>query len=194
MSSFKGSQGRSGFRHSKIKWNIFKELLLNNAEGSQRVCRDGSGVFLGEPDYLLHFWRLNVVQGCKTNRGGIWLRLRPWWQECGSLGLRYSLQQRRSWGAGWIPALYVNCSFTVPSQDFNPPPPTSPIPEPRQQGQEALGHRPAPLASGSCHSETHNLNPQIPDLFFTPFPRQSHAIHVSVRVRQRPEWMEMHVC
>lgn len=122
MSSFKGSQGRSGFRHSKIKWNIFKELLLNNAEGSQRVCRDGSGVFLGEPDYLLHFWRLNVVQGCKTNRGGIWLRLRPWWQECGSLGLRYSLQQRRSWGAGWIPALYVNCSFTVPSQDFNPPP------------------------------------------------------------------------
>lgn len=121
MSSFKGSQGRSGFRHSKIKWNIFKELLLNNTEGSQRVCRDGSGVFLGEPDYLLHFWRLNVVQGCKTNRGGIWLRLRPRWQECGSHGLRYSLQQRRSCGAGWIPALYFNCSFTVPSQDFIPP-------------------------------------------------------------------------
>lgn len=40
-----GLEGQEGFGCSKIKLNMFKDLLLNNTEGSQRVCREkGSGV------------------------------------------------------------------------------------------------------------------------------------------------------
>lgn len=116
---------------------MFKELLLNNTEGSQRLCREkGLRSFSGEPDYRLHFWRLHVVQGCKTNHSGIWLTRRPWWQQCGSNGLHYSLQQWRSCGAGWILALGFQCSFPKHSP---PPSPATPIVEPRQRGRKHWG-------------------------------------------------------
>lgn len=162
---------------------MFKEFLLNNTEGSQRLCREkGLRSFSGEPDYRLHFWRLHVVQGCKTNHSGIWLTRRPWWQQCGSNGLHYSLQQWRSCGAGWILALGFQCSFP------EHPPPQLLQSLNRGSGAGSTGAHTSTIGFWILSLWNPQLEPQIPDLFFTPFPRQSHAIHISFHIWQRPEW------
>lgn len=78
------------------------------------------------------------------------------------------------WGradSGRILALAFNCSFTVPSPHFVHPLPTNISNRwTEAAGQEALGHKPAPSASGSCHFKTHNLNPKSQTCFSLHFP------------------------
>ena len=71
-----------------------------------------------------------------------------------------------------------------------------PHPHPLPQASGAGSTRVIPSPAGFWISSHWNPQPEpaTPDLFFTPFPQQSHAIHVCLHVEQRQEYMWMCMC
>lgn len=135
--------------------------------------------------------RFKVVK--QTTVGSGW-GSRPDGRSVGAMGC-VEASFRGSCGAGCVaahgfkrsPTLLSSNSVHFPTSAFH----SIPIPGPQASGAGSTGV--IPSAAGFWISSLWNPQPEpaTPDLFFTPFPQQSHAIHVCLHVQQRQGYRYM---